>query len=160
MKTTKTGSTLNVSLEGAIGESTPMFTLPLDGTKEINLDLGKVTYINSIGVRQWIIWTMKIPRDCKVKMVNCPFVFASQASMVMGFLTPNMTIESVRLPYACESCAFEESYLASRGKDYEYPAGPGISSKVMIPEQRECPKCKKPELDPDFFVEKTFKFLG
>lgn len=158
MKTNRTGAQLSVSLEGAIGESTPLFTLPLEGTKEITLDLGKVTYINSIGVRQWIIWTLKIPRDCTVKMMDCPFVFASQASMVVGFLTKNMTIESLRLPYACESCGFEHIYLAMRGVDFEYSAS-GMPPKVSTPDQLECPKCKAMQLEPDFFREKTFKFL-
>jgi hypothetical protein len=148
-----------IAIEGAIGESTPMFTLPLENTKEITLELGKVTYINSIGVRQWILWTMKIPRDCKVKMMNCPFVFASQASMVVGFTTKNMTIESLRLPYACENCGFEDTYLAERGKDYEYPL-PGQPARVSAPDRRECPKCKTVQLEPDFFREKTFKFLS
>jgi|GEM_PF-3048095 len=159
VKTNRSGSTLHISLEGAIGETTPMFTLPLDETKEINLDLEKMTYINSIGVRQWILWTMKIPNDCVVKLHNCPFVIASQASMVVGFLTKKMTLESIRLPYACENCNFEEMYFAVRGKDYEYPIN-GHPPRISIPEHRECPKCKAAQLEPDLIREKSFKFLG
>lgn len=155
----RTGAHLHVSLEGAIGENTPMFTLPMENTQELTLDLGKVTYINSIGVRQWILWTLKIPPDCAVKMVNCPFVFSSQASMVVGFMTKNMTMESLWLPYACENCKFEDSYLAKRGTDYEYPSA-GQPSRVSVPEQRTCPKCKTDNLETDFLRDKVFKFLN
>ncbi len=78
--------------------------------------------------------------------------------MVMGFLANNMTIESLRLPYACENCNHEITYLAVRGKDYEYPAA-GLSEKVQVPENLECPKCKQVKVEPDFFIGKTFKFL-
>ncbi len=138
MKFNRTGTTLEISLEGAIGESTPMFTLPLESTKEIRVDLAKVTYMNSIGVKQWILWTVKIPKDCKVLLFNCPFLFASQASMVVGFAPKNMTIESLKLPYACEACGFEELYLAHRGKDYEY-AEAGHPGQVTAPKKDPVP---------------------
>lgn len=150
---------MTVHLEGPIGETTPMFTLPLEGVQEIILDLGGVTYINSIGVKQWIIWTNKIPATCTVKIVNSPFVIASQASMVVGFVTKNMHFETLRLPYACESCNFEETYLASRGKDFEYAQG-GEAASIKIPEEMTCSKCKTGKLEPDFLNEKAFKFLG
>jgi len=158
MKTQRVGSQLTVALEGPIGETTPMFTLPLGGVTEIILDLGGVTYINSIGVKQWILWTLKIPPACQVKLVDSPFVFASQASIVVGFLTQNMRIESVRLPYACEECGAEETYLAKRGTDFEYSTAEA-PSHISIPKERPCPKCEAGKMEPDFFLEKTFKFL-
>lgn len=158
MKIDRNGSQARINLSGAIGETTPLFTLPLSGVTELILDMTNVTYINSIGVKHWIMWTVKIPKDCKVKMESCPFVIVSQASMVMGFVTPNMIIESFRMPYTCESCSCEELKVATRGKDYNYTT-PEAPKSYNIPEHLPCPKCKQPTFEPDFISEKTFKFL-
>lgn len=158
MKFNRTPTTLEVEMVGPIGETTPMFNLPLAGLKEITLNMSGVTMINSIGIRQWIIWTNKIPADCIVKMVNCPYVIASQASMVVGFQKSNMKIESLRLPYMCEECGAEQFVAANRGTDYEYQNGE-TPMRLNLPEKLACPKCGKETSEPDFLAEKTFKFL-
>lgn len=161
MKSQRQGSRLELFLEGAIGETTPLFNLPVQDVKELVLDMSKVTYINSIGVKHWILWTVRLPADCQVKLVNTPFVIASQASMVMGFTTPNMKIESIRVPYACDACGVEDSRLLVRGKDYEYgDAAKGAKPLMQPPEHETCPKCGAKQLEPDFIIDKTFKFLG
>lgn len=158
MKFQRTNTTLTVQMEGPIGETTPMFNLPLAGLKEITLDMGKVTTINSIGIKQWITWTLKIPRDCIVKMQNCPFIIGSQASMVVGFTKPNMKIESLRLPYICSECDHEHMREAKIGEDFEYAQG-GKPAQIRVPDEVRCPKCGKETAEPDFLIEKTFKFL-
>jgi hypothetical protein len=158
MKVTRTDKTIVAEMEGPIGETTPLFTFKLEGATQLTLDMGKVTQINSIGVKHWITWTLRIPRDCKVSIVNCPYVIVSQASMVMGFITPAMKIESFRAPYVCESCNFEEIQLTSRGKQYEYASG-GVGAKIELPQDLVCSKCRKGKLEPDFLIDKTFKFL-
>jgi hypothetical protein len=159
MKQHREGSRLQLFLEGAIGESTPLFTLPLQDVKELVLDMTKVTYINSIGVKHWILWTLRIPKDCVVLMVNTPFVIASQASIVLGFATPQMKIESIRMPYTCNNCGAEDLRLITRGREYEY-ASPGFMRRLDLPTEGSCLKCGKGIMEPDFMVEKTFKFLG
>ncbi|MGZ3721747.1 MAG: hypothetical protein ACXVA9_02375 [Bdellovibrionales bacterium] len=158
MKTTRTGKQIHAELDGSIGDTTPLFTLRLEGTNQLTLDMTKVTSINSIGVKHWILWTLRIPKDCQVSIVNCPYVIASQASIVMGFTTPNIKIESFRAPYICDGCGNEEIHLIVRGKDYEYPVG-GLPAKLSLPADLVCIKCRKGKLEPDFLVEKTFKFL-
>lgn len=145
-------------MEGPIGETTPMFNLPLAGLKEITLDMAKVTSINSIGIKQWISWTLKIPTGCQVKMENCPFIIGSQASMVVGFTKPNMKIMSLRLPYICGECDHEHMREAKLGVDYHYAEG-GNPARIEAPEQVKCPKCGKDSAEQDFLTEKTFKFL-
>jgi hypothetical protein len=158
MKFTRTDKTINGELEGSIGDSSILYTMKLDNVQQLNLDMSKVTSINSIGVKHWIMWTLRIPKQCKVTILNCPYVIASQASVVMGFTTPNMTIESFRAPFACNSCGNEEIHLLKRGKEYDYALGSG-APKLQLPSGMICVKCKKGRLEPDFMVDKTFKFL-
>jgi hypothetical protein len=158
MKVQRNKDQVHVALDGAIGETTPLFILPVSDIKDLTVDMSGVTYINSIGVKHWIMWTQKIPTTTAVKLLNCPFVIVSQASMVVGFLTKNMKIESFRMPYACEECGKEEQMTAVRGTDYEYPSE-GAPRKIAVPEELPCTKCKEGKLEPDFFLDKTFKFL-
>jgi len=158
MKTDRNGSQLRVTLDGSIGETTQLFSIPLAGITELVVDMSTVTYINSIGVRHWILWTVKVPLACKVKLENCPFVIVSQASTVLGFVTPNMSIDSFRMPYTCESCHYEGYVSAKRSKDYEYST-PTTPKRTNVPPKLECPKCHKPTFVPDFLFDKTFKFL-
>jgi hypothetical protein len=159
MKVTRNGAHYLVDLDGAIGESTPLFTLKIDACQQLDLDMTEVTSINSIGVKGWITWTLRIPRGCKVRLLNCPYVIASQASIVLGFTTSAIKIESFRAPFVCPNCNYEEIRVLTRGTDFEY-AIPPKPRKITMPQNLKCSKCGPGILEPDFLIEKTFKFLG
>lgn len=158
MKFKREGTVIQIEIEGSIGETSPFFTIPIKDSTEIIIDMDKMTYMNSIGVKNWIIWTMKIPSKCEVKLLNAPVLIASQASMVQGFVTPKIKIESVRIPYACESCGLEKSELAQANKDFFYENPPQQAKLALIPEM-PCPKCQTGKLELDIIPEKTFRFL-
>ncbi len=158
MKITQNGSSFNAEIVGPIGESTPLFRVKLDGALDITLDMSQTTFINSIGVKNWILWSLRIPKSCKIHLLNAPFVIASQASTVVGFMTKDMHIESLRVPYTCEACGAEETRLANRGEHFEY-ASPGKSRVINLSLALPCGRCLKGKLEPDFIIEKTFKFL-
>jgi hypothetical protein len=158
VKVQRSQSALQIQLEGAIGETTPMFALPMAGLTEISLDLSGVKSINSIGIKQWILWTLKVPQSCSVKMIKVPFLLATQASMVVGFAPSNFAVESMSLPFVCESCGHEFSVLIERGTHYQYAVGTQ-PRQLSLPDGAPCPKCKSTEIDSDYIVEKTFKFL-
>lgn len=158
MRFNRNGNTISGEMEGPIGETCLLFTIKLDQATQINLDMSKVTSINSIGVKHWIMWTLRIPRNCSVSIINCPYVIVSQASTVVGFVTPAFKIESFRAPFTCQECSNEEIHLLSRGKEYEYAVS-GLPPKLAIADDLICVKCKKGKLEPDFLPEKTFKFL-
>lgn len=147
-----------IKIEGFIGETSDFFLLPTKGFKEFHLDLEKATYMNSVGVKHWISWTLKLPSTLKVILKKCPNMIANQASMVMGFLPPNFEIESFFAPYICSVCETEYSILFKAGENYQRDTE-ASSGWVKLPEVK-CTKCAgQPELEPDFFPEKTFGFL-
>ncbi len=158
MKSQSSAGQIVVTMTGPIGESTPLFSTPIGDAKELVLEMTDVTYINSIGVKHWIMWTLRIPKNCLVKIINAPLVIVSQANTVVGFLSRTMQIESFRIPYACEDCGFEEMHVAQRGREYQYPTATEPKKIAVVPEL-PCPKCGKGKLEPDIFIEKTFKFL-
>jgi hypothetical protein len=159
MKTTRDGSTTRIVLDGPLGETSTFFTMLLKDTKELVVDMAEMTYMNSIGVKHWILWTLRLPKDCKVRLIHCPLMIASQASTVVGFMTPKMRIESLRVPYVCESCGAEKILEAAEGRDFHYGAV-GARGRVNLPADQPCPKCAAGKLEPDLLIEKTFKFLN
>jgi hypothetical protein len=159
MKITREGAHVKVALQGALGETSPFFTMPVKDVLTIDVDMSEFTFINSIGVKNWIMWTLRLPQNCVVRLHNCPLVIASQASMVMGFATPKITLESLRLPYVCDSCSVETVRLVKRGEDYEY-AAKDKPAQINIPMEVPCAKCGTGKMEPDLLIGKTFKFLG
>ncbi len=117
----------------------------------------KVTFINSIGVKSWISWHLKILVGCKLEIVHAPFVIINQINIVHGFyLKRGVCNRSMRLT-PCD-CGNEMNYLFQRGKDFEYKDGAN-KEWINIPETLPCKKCGK-SMEPDFIDKKIVGFLS
>lgn len=157
MQVKTTGSKYEFFLEGPISEKTGLYDYVIKNATEVIVDLDKVTFINSIGVKNWISWTMKIPTGCKLQLTRCPFVIINQINMVHGFLPKTATVESFYAPYVCE-CGAEANLLFQRGKEYEYPQN-GEKERLDIPQTVPCKKCGK-DMEPDFIEKKISGFIN
>jgi hypothetical protein len=157
MKVTKIGTTFQISVEGSVGEGAAIFAHDLRGATKVELNLEKLTYINSVGVKAWIQWLMHVPASAPVIIKNAPLVIVNQASTVSGFLPLHAEIESFTAPFICPKCDTESNALLSRGKDYEYAtkqAASTISVSTVL-----CAKCRA-TTEPDFMPAKVFAFLA
>jgi len=151
------GDVHEVFVEGPLGETSDLFKYRAEGAKTLVVDLGKATYINSVGVKSWIMWTAKLPSSCALHLRNCPLLFVNQVNTVVGFVPTSTTLDSTQLPWTCPKCSNTQSLLLTCGKDYEYSA-PGKGPAFKLPQQVQCPKCRV-EMEPDFLETKTFSFL-
>lgn len=73
------------------------------------LDLGAVTFINSLGVRDWIRMqaaAQKAGLDVELRRVAEPLVH--QLNMIIA-TRGNAAVTSFFAPYACDACGREES---------------------------------------------------
>ena len=157
MKISKNGTVYEFVIEGALSEGSPLFEQKASDATQINLDLEKMTYMNSIGVKTWIFWVTQLPPKAPFVLKKAPLLMVNQASMVMGFLPPQGQIESFFAPYICPKCDNDLTQLLTQGKDYE-PAKGGQPAVINLPKV-ECPKCKT-EMEHDFTVAKSLTFLG
>ena len=156
MNVKKTDNSLEITLDGAVGEGSPLFLQDVRGLTQISMDLEKMTYINSVGVKAWIQWTMRIPATCKFTLKNLPIMMINQASTVLGFLPKHAVIESFFAPFVCPKCNAESNALLSKGKEYDYPQAGG--AKLINLPTLPCPKCRA-DMEADFTTAKTFAFL-
>jgi hypothetical protein len=65
-------------------------------------NLGKVTLINSCGVREWINFLEKLPDESRIVYNDVPQIVVEQINMVKGFLKAESKIESFFAPYYSE----------------------------------------------------------
>jgi hypothetical protein len=150
----------HVRIVGPIGETSDLFTANLEKIKVLTIDFKELTYINSIGIRSWILWksSSRFPVNISVVAINCPTVIINQASTVVGYFDSRFTIASLLAPYNCESCQYEEAVLWSLGADYQYATDtkPYSISPHAI---KKCPKCGE-IMELDVIHDKFFKFLN
>ena len=157
MKVKKTGTVYEITLDGPVGEGSSLFNHDVRDASKIVIDGEKMTYINSIGVKNWILWTVRVPAKSPFILQKLPLVMINQASTVKGFLPRHARVESFYAPFVCPSCNLEKSVLFQLGQEYDY-ASAGQPRRVTLP-KKDCPKCKA-EMEPDFIEGKTFTFLN
>jgi anti-anti-sigma regulatory factor len=101
-----------VVLAGAIDETARMGELlGLAHAGRLVLDLGGVTFINSLGVRDWIHFqsaAQKAGIAIELRRVSEPVVH--QLSMIIATRSASRVI-SFFAPYACDGCGREDSLL-------------------------------------------------
>lgn len=151
------GRAMEFILEGPISEKTALYDYDIRAAQQIIVNMDKVTFINSIGVKNWILWTGKVPAQCSLELTHCPFVIVNQINMVLGFLPGKARVQSFYAPYISDS-GTEMNVLFHRGKDYEY-AQNGAPPKINIPESFINPKNQE-AMEPDFILDKVTKFLS
>ena len=130
-----------------------------DMPTEVIIDLKNVSAINSIGIRSWINWFSSYPQVNFV-FINCPKSLVMQMNMVQGFLPELHRVESIEVPFYCETCDKERSALFYVGKEIitegeqvrlEYDKG-----DICMKPSGDGPDC---ELDLDVSEKKFFRFL-
>jgi anti-anti-sigma regulatory factor len=107
-----------LTLKGAIDEDANFAQAPVTGAAVI-VDLGGVTAINSVGIREWIKWTKTFPAGCKMTVRNCPKIVVDQINMVLGFLPSGTKVESFFVPYYSEASGNEKMVLFMNGREFK-----------------------------------------
>lgn len=135
----------HVSFEGVFDEYTSFVEVVAKFPDEVWLDFGKVTRVNSLGVKEWV----KAITACKSRMhyVNCPAIIVDQFNMITNFLSWNTTVDSFEVYFVCNNCDHEESRFFELGQGKEVdPENPNFESSFEC----KCIRCgHEMELDHD-----------
>jgi anti-anti-sigma regulatory factor len=101
-----------LALAGAIDETAALQELPSRAQNgRLILDLGGVTFINSLGVRDWIrMQTAAQQAGVAVELRRVAEPIVHQLNMIIA-TRGNADIVSFYAPYACDGCGREESLL-------------------------------------------------
>jgi len=98
-----------VSIDGEMDDQATLSDLVSQLGQRVVVDLGAVRFINSVGVREWIIFLRSMAEQgAKVVLRNCSEPMVHQMNMVVE-ARGQATVESFYAPYLCDSCASERS---------------------------------------------------
>lgn len=97
------GNNVDLIFEGGISGG-QTFPENLSHYQGITLDLSKVAYINSSGIKAWIEWKNKHLSDLKTEVTveNCPECFVEQMNILINILPRHVVIKSFKVPYYIE----------------------------------------------------------
>jgi hypothetical protein len=115
------------------------------------LDLAGVTFINSLGVRDWIRMQSEAGRQhiaIELRRVSEPIIH--QLNMIIA-TRGNSRVASFFAPYACDACGREESLLID-------VAANAVGLANLVAPAMPCPECGAQMAFNDF-PERYFSFL-
>jgi anti-anti-sigma regulatory factor len=140
-------------LSGAIDETAGLMDLlgkAQNGT--LALDLGGVTFINSLGVRDWIRFQAAATQQhVQIELRRVAEVVIHQLNMIIA-TRGTARVASFFAPYACDRCGREESLIVDAVAN-------AAALAQLAPPPMTCPECGGPMAFNDF-PERYFSFLS
>ena len=142
------GETLLVKMTGEVTGQSQLPNIKDLKARKVMIDLAGLKYINSGGVRNWILWmaqAKEIFPDAIFQFENFPATFVKQVASIQGFLPPGSTVNSFFVPFYCPTCDHSCEKLFLKQKDL-------INQILSIP----CSECSgKMEIDavPEHYLE-------
>lgn len=139
-------------LSGAIDETAGLMGLLGQARNgRLVLDLGGITFINSLGVRDWIrMQSAATQQGIQIELRRVAEVLIHQLNMIIA-TRGTARVTSFFAPYACDTCGREESLLID--------AVASAAQLVQLqPPPMHCPECGAQMAFNDF-PERYFSFL-
>ncbi len=126
-----------VALSGQIDENATLVDLVGQLSSPVTFDLGLVSFINSMGVREWIRLLRALEaKQIEVRLARCSEAMVHQINMIVDALG-HAQVASFFAPYACNSCGFETSLVVDVDAHKEQ------LQELRAPDL-PCPQCEEP----------------
>lgn len=108
---------LRVALQGAMDEDARDLP-PLDGPgfDHIIVDLNELRTMNSVGIRVWKEWLGRTPPNRSLTFKNARRSVVVQMNSVMDFIPAHAKVESIYVPFYCETHDATEDVLYETGR--------------------------------------------
>ena len=98
-----------ITLKGQLDDQATLSELLDQIGTHVIIDLGGIRFINSVGVREWIVFLgALVERGTKVVLRKCSEPMVHQMNMVVE-AGAGAEIESFHAPYVCSGCGSEQS---------------------------------------------------
>jgi hypothetical protein len=139
-------------LAGPIDETAGLHAL-LDRAESgrLVLDLGGITFINSLGVRDWIrMQAAATQQRIEIELRRVAEVIIHQLNIIIA-TRGTATVTSFYAPYACDACGREETVLVDAVTN-------ASQLQALQPPAVTCPECGA-KMEFNDFPERYFSFL-
>jgi eukaryotic-like serine/threonine-protein kinase len=137
---------------GAIGRTASGSGAHASASRRLVLDLGEITFINSLGVRDWIRFLARAAREhVRLELVRVSEPMVQQFNMIVATRS-GAEVRSFFAPFACDACGLEDSICIE--------VAPNLAAlRALSPPPVACRRCQAPMAFNDF-PERYFSFLG
>jgi anti-anti-sigma regulatory factor len=123
-----------LTLKGQLDDQATLSELLAQLGTHVTIDLGGVRFINSVGVREWIVFLgALVERGTKIVLRNCSEPMVHQMNMVVE-AGAGAEIESFFAPFVCSGCGSEQSVAIQVA-----PIRDQLKARVVPPQP--CPDC-------------------
>lgn len=149
--TTKSPEGDVLTIVGEIEDSTVLATFADSVGQRVIIDIGGVTFINSVGVREWVTLLDRLAaKGAKVTLRNVSEPMVRQMTMVIE-ARGEAKVESFHAPYVCSQCGEERALLINVNEQ-------GEALTKLEPPKLPCPACGG-EAEFDEFPNRYLSFL-
>lgn len=156
-KVSGTGNAVLLEMGGSIDENAAFNRIEIGKARDLVVDLEKVTRINSVGIRSWMIWFNANARGKNLTFRSCPSIVVNQFNLVMEFLPSDARVESIFVPYYCENCDHQDAIILKEGSGFRF-ATADAPAQTHLPVNTPCPRCGE-TMEPDINLQSYFGFL-
>ena len=140
-----------LTIVGEIEDSTVLASFADSVGKRVIVDIGGVTFINSVGVREWVTLLDKLSASgAVVTLRNISEPMVRQMTMVIE-ARGEAKVESFYAPYVCSRCGEERALLINVAEQ-------GDKLTNLEPPKLPCPACGG-EAEFDEFPNRYLSFL-
>lgn len=148
-KSSEVKDILKLELSGYIDENSTFPDIQNCKKRAIEIDLGGIKSLNSLGIRGWIKWINGNPGVSFV-FENCPKVVVDHCNMISNFLPKKSSVKSFYIPYYSQESGEERNVLLRYGVDYD-------DKEVRTP--KDIVDSLNNPMDIEFVESKYYKFL-
>jgi anti-anti-sigma regulatory factor len=140
-----------LTIVGEIEDATELASNADGVGKNVIVDIGGVTFINSVGVREWVTLLDKLAaKGSSVTLRNVSEPMVRQMTMVIE-ARGDAKVVSFFAPYVCNNCGEERALLVDVNKHAD-------ALTNMMPPKLSCPACGG-EAELDEFPNRYLSFL-
>ena len=129
-----------VKISSAFGEELSFPEAP-NGISHIRIDLSELKYLNSIGIRDWMLWTKKLEHlvspskePVTITLTHLRVAFLKLVDLVFQIVPKSAKIESFFISYSCLDCFNTETKIVQNNRAT-------LASEPLLTEG-ELPPCK------------------
>ena len=148
---TQKGDTETYHVSGPLNEDATVVLTPLRASlgKKVIFNLKNIDYINSSGVRVWVLFLRDIRKGREIFYEECSPAIVGQLNIVSSMIE-YVQVLSVRVPLQCPACRTERLDLAVAG------AFPMATAQLKAD---VCPRCGE-KMEPAEPLDEYFEFAA
>ena len=143
-QTQQTAENVNVKLSGRIDETSQFNDIMMSQQGMLVLDFEEVTYLNSAGIRKFVVWLAKLEKEnpkSEFVFERVPPVIMQKAELIKQFMPRALSCDSTYVSFACADCGECEDHLVVLDRKDRSAESAYRQISQFVAKARKCGHC-------------------